>query len=144
MSEELFVARPQPVRAVQWRAVGDARRFGTRVMEFGGDDEDTRRFILSGTGTTHGELVGLPGDWIVEMPDGALRRMTDETFRSTYQPWNDGLGFMLQPTDPLAPDTIRVWVDRARISGVPEHKIRSAQDMIEKIERWAGPRHYPD
>ena len=44
----------------------------------------------------------------------------------------------------LAPTAIKAWIEAARISNVPDHKLESAHETIEAIEGWPGDRHYPD
>ncbi len=52
--------------------------------------------------------------------------------------------FLLCGRDRLAPTAIKAWIEAARISNVPDHKLESAHEMIEAIEAWPGDRHYPD
>lgn len=52
--------------------------------------------------------------------------------------------FVLCGRDRLAPSAIKAWIDAARLSNVPDHKLESAHLAIEAIERWPGARHYPD
>ncbi len=52
--------------------------------------------------------------------------------------------FALCGRDRLAPTAIKAWIDAARLSNVPDHKLESAHLAIEAIERWPGARHYPD
>jgi hypothetical protein len=52
--------------------------------------------------------------------------------------------FLLCGRDRLAPTAIKSWIEAARISNVPEHKLESAHEMIGAIEGWPGDRHYPD
>ena len=52
--------------------------------------------------------------------------------------------FLLCGRDRLAPTAIKAWIEAARISNVPDHKLESAHETIEAIESWPGDRHYPD
>lgn len=52
--------------------------------------------------------------------------------------------FALCGRDRLAPVAIKARIDAARVSNVPDYKLESAHRTIEAIERWPGPRHYPD
>jgi len=52
--------------------------------------------------------------------------------------------FVLCGRDRLAPQAIKGWIDLARLSNVPDHKLESAHLAIEAMERWPGQRHYPD
>ena len=52
--------------------------------------------------------------------------------------------FVLCGRDRLAPTAIKAWIEAARISNVPDHKLESAHELIEAIEAWPGHRHYPD
>lgn len=52
--------------------------------------------------------------------------------------------FLLCGRDRLAPTAIKAWIEAARISNVPDHKLESAHEAIEAIEGWPGDRHYPD
>jgi hypothetical protein len=52
--------------------------------------------------------------------------------------------FVLCGRDRLAPQAIKGWIDLARLSNVPDHKLESAHLAIEAFERWPGHRHYPD
>ena len=52
--------------------------------------------------------------------------------------------FLLCGRDRLAPTAIKAWIEAARISNVPDHKLESAHQTIEAIEGWPGDRHYPD
>lgn len=52
--------------------------------------------------------------------------------------------FLLCGRDRLAPTAIKAWIEAARISNVPDHKLESAHETIEAIEGWPGLRHYPD
>lgn len=52
--------------------------------------------------------------------------------------------FLLCGRDRLAPTAIKAWIEAARISNVPDHKLESAHTTIEAIEGWPGDRHYPD
>lgn len=52
--------------------------------------------------------------------------------------------FLLCGRDRLAPTAIKTWIEAARISNVPDHKLESAHETIEAIEGWPGDRHYPD
>jgi len=52
--------------------------------------------------------------------------------------------FVLCGRDRLAPTAIKAWIEAARMSNVPDHKLESAHELIEAIEGWPGHRHYPD
>lgn len=52
--------------------------------------------------------------------------------------------FVLCGRDRLAATAIKAWIEAARISNVPDHKLESAHEAIEAIEGWPGHRHYPD
>ncbi len=52
--------------------------------------------------------------------------------------------FVLCGRDRLAPTAIKAWIEAARISNVPDHKLERAHETIEAIEGWPGERHYPD
>ena len=52
--------------------------------------------------------------------------------------------FLLCGRDRLASTAIKAWIEAARISNVPDHKLESAHATIEAIEGWTGDRHYPD
>lgn len=52
--------------------------------------------------------------------------------------------FVLCGRDRLAPQAVKAWIDLARLSNVPDHKLESAHLAIEAMERWPGERHYPD
>jgi hypothetical protein len=52
--------------------------------------------------------------------------------------------FVLCGRDRLATTAIKAWIEAARISNVPDHKLESAHEAIEAIEGWPGDRHYPD
>jgi hypothetical protein len=52
--------------------------------------------------------------------------------------------FVLCARDRLAPTAIKAWIEAARISNVPDHKLESAHATIEAIVGWPGDRHYPD
>jgi hypothetical protein len=52
--------------------------------------------------------------------------------------------FVLCGRDRLAPTAIKAWIEAARISNVPDHKLESAHEAIEAMEGWPGDRHYPD
>ncbi len=52
--------------------------------------------------------------------------------------------FVLCARDRLAPTAIKTWIEAARISNVPDHKLESAHSLIEAMDNWTGDRHYPD
>jgi hypothetical protein len=52
--------------------------------------------------------------------------------------------FLLCGRDRLAPTAIKAWIEAARMSNVPDHKLESAHATIEAIVGWPGDRHYPD
>lgn len=52
--------------------------------------------------------------------------------------------FVLCGRDRIATTAIKAWIEAARISNVPDHKLESAHEAIEAIEGWPGDRHYPD
>lgn len=52
--------------------------------------------------------------------------------------------FVLCGRDRIAPTAIKAWIEAARVSNVPDHKLESAHEAIEAIEGWPGFRHYPD
>ncbi len=52
--------------------------------------------------------------------------------------------FVLCGRDRIAPTAIKSWIEAARLSNVPDHKLESAHEAIEAIEGWPGFRHYPD
>jgi hypothetical protein len=52
--------------------------------------------------------------------------------------------FVLCGRDRLAPQAVKGWIELARLSNVPDHKLESAHLAIEAMERWPGQRHYPD
>ncbi len=52
--------------------------------------------------------------------------------------------FVLCARDRLAPTAIKAWIEAARISNVPDHKLESAHATIEAMIGWPGDRHYPD
>jgi hypothetical protein len=52
--------------------------------------------------------------------------------------------FLLCGRDRLAPTAIKAWIEAARMSNVPDHKLERAHETIEAIEGWPGDRHYPD
>lgn len=52
--------------------------------------------------------------------------------------------FVLCARDRIAPTAIKAWIEAARLSNVPDHKLESAHAVIEAIEGWPGDRHYPD
>lgn len=52
--------------------------------------------------------------------------------------------FLLCGRDRLAPTAIEAWIEAARISNAPDHKLESAHAIVEAIEGWPGDRHYPD
>ena len=52
--------------------------------------------------------------------------------------------FLLCGRDRLAPTAIKAWIESARLSNVPDHKLERAHETIEAIEGWPGDRHYPD
>lgn len=68
-----------------------------------------------------------------ELEHGSLAGLaTDEPF------------FLLCGRDRIAPTAIKTWIEAARMSNVPDHKLESAHETIEAIEGWPGFRHYPD
>ena len=127
------------VRAIRWMKRGDATPFAGRVWEFSDGTGDY--YLIE---APSGRLRGEPGSWIVEMENGALRIYADELFHKVFEPHDPAPRFTLHARDPLAPDTVREWIARATISNVPESKIESAWRVVEAMERWPGPRHYPD
>lgn len=52
--------------------------------------------------------------------------------------------FVLCARDRIAPTAIKAWIEAARISNVPDHKLESAHAAIEAINASPGDRHYPD
>lgn len=52
--------------------------------------------------------------------------------------------FVLCGRDRLAATAIKAWIEAARLSNVPDHKLESAHAAIESFEGWPGDRHYPD
>ena len=52
--------------------------------------------------------------------------------------------FVLCGRDRIASTAIKAWIEAARVSNVPDHKLESAHEAIEAIEGWPGFRHYPD
>lgn len=52
--------------------------------------------------------------------------------------------FVLAARDRLAPTAIQAWINAARVSNVPDHKLESAHVTIEAVNAWTGDRHYPD
>ena len=52
--------------------------------------------------------------------------------------------FVLCARDRLAPTAIQAWINAARVSNVPDHKLQSAHETIEAMNGWTGDRHYPD
>jgi len=52
--------------------------------------------------------------------------------------------FVLCARDKLAPTAIQAWINAARVSNVPDHKLESAHQLIEAMNGWTGDRHYPD
>ena len=52
--------------------------------------------------------------------------------------------FVLCGRDRIAATAIKAWIEAARMSNVPDHKLESAHEAIEAIENWPGDRHYPD
>jgi hypothetical protein len=52
--------------------------------------------------------------------------------------------FVLCGRDRLAATAIKAWIEAARRSNVPDHKLERAHETIEAIEGWPGDRHYPD
>ena len=45
--------------------------------------------------------------------------------------------FILRPRDPLAVPLARLWVEHAKLIGVPMDEIREAQANISAMERYA-------
>jgi hypothetical protein len=52
--------------------------------------------------------------------------------------------FVLCARDRLAATAIQAWINAARVSNVPDHKLESAHQLIEAMNAWTGDRHYPD
>jgi hypothetical protein len=52
--------------------------------------------------------------------------------------------FVLCARDRLAPTAVQAWINAARVSNVPDHKLESAHATIEAMNAWTGDRHYPD
>jgi hypothetical protein len=52
--------------------------------------------------------------------------------------------FVLRGRDRLAGTAIQAWINAARVSNVPDHKLQSAHETIEAMNAWTGDRHYPD
>jgi hypothetical protein len=52
--------------------------------------------------------------------------------------------FVLCGRDRLAPTAIQAWINAARVSNVPDHKLESAHRTMEAMNGWTGDRHYPD
>ena len=52
--------------------------------------------------------------------------------------------FVLCARDRLAPTAIQAWINAARVSNVPDHKLESAHEAVEAMNAWTGDRHYPD
>jgi hypothetical protein len=52
--------------------------------------------------------------------------------------------FVLCARDRLAPTAIQAWINAARVSNVPDHKLESAHETVEAMNAWTGDRHYPD
>lgn len=51
--------------------------------------------------------------------------------------------FILRAQDVLAPAIARLWVEHAKVSGVPMDKIREAEANIASMERYKGPKKLP-
>ena len=73
------------------------------------------------------------------------KKLADELeFGSLASVGEDEPFFVLCGRDRLAPVAIKGWIDAARLSNVPDHKLEGAHVVIEAMERWPGLRHYPD
>lgn len=75
---------------------------------------------------------------------GFQRLAAELEFGSLSAVGKDEPFFVLVGRDRLAPTAIKAWIEAARISNVPDHKLESAHEAIEAIEGWPGHRHYPD
>ena len=75
---------------------------------------------------------------------GFVRLAAELEFGSLAAVGKDEPVFVLCGRDRLAPTAIKAWIEAARISNVPDHKLESAHEAIEAIEGWPGYRHYPD
>jgi len=75
---------------------------------------------------------------------GFVRLAAELEFGSLAAVSKDEPVFVLCGRDRLAPTAVKAWIEAARISNVPDHKLESAHEAIEAMEGWPGDRHYPD
>lgn len=52
--------------------------------------------------------------------------------------------FTLRAQDLLAPDTLRFWADRMKMSGANSVKAQGARDIAAAMEAWPGSKKLPD
>ncbi len=75
---------------------------------------------------------------------GFQRLASELEFGSLSAVTKDEPVFVLCARDRIAPTAVKAWIEAARISNVPDHKLESAHEAIEAMEGWPGDRHYPD
>jgi hypothetical protein len=75
---------------------------------------------------------------------GYKRLASEMEFGSLASLAKDEPIFVLCGRDRIASTAIKAWIEAARISNVPEHKLESAHETIEAFDNWTGDRHYPD
>jgi hypothetical protein len=75
---------------------------------------------------------------------GFTRLAAEIEFGSLGAAAKDEPVFVLCARDRLAPTAIQAWINAARVSNVPDHKLESAHETIEAMNAWTGDRHYPD
>ena len=52
--------------------------------------------------------------------------------------------FTLRAQDLLAPDAIRFWADKMKLSGANSVKAQEARDIAAAMEAWPGSKKLPD
>lgn len=75
---------------------------------------------------------------------GYKRLAAEMEFGSLASVGKDEPVFVLCGRDRIASTAIKAWIEAARISNVPDHKIESAHEAVEAFDNWTGDRHYPD
>ena len=46
--------------------------------------------------------------------------------------------WLMRAMDPLTPECIRLWISRAKVTGVSSDRIKSAEQQLARIERYAA------
>ena len=79
-----YIKKPVTVQVVQW--------FPGIIIPEVNESIDNQSARVE---TNHGEVLVLPGDWIIEGLDGELYPCKDKVFQATYEPLNQGYSVII-------------------------------------------------